>query len=276
MPSKSKAQQRFMGLVHAYKKGEVPTSKVSKSVKDAAKSMSKKDTEKYASTKHKGLPNKVKKEMLKKLREMIRLELETCGYTHSVTGRKLKSPGGTGPEDRDLKESVDPKVKKQASALLKRYTNNWKKLEKETEMLMKFAKKNKATEMVMNFEEVLKKLKGSVWDNVRYQTEKPMDDYFYESVNKSKDENDYLKNQALTQEEVTKSKGVEKIFDIQKNGYGKLGGRTLDSLSAGLFTQLYDKASDPIKEKMNKLNEKRLYIVIGNMWKKFGKNVSLR
>ena len=67
MPSKSKAQQRFMGLVHAYKKGEVPTSKVSKSVKDAAKSMSKKDTEKYASTKHKGLPNKVKKEMLKKI-----------------------------------------------------------------------------------------------------------------------------------------------------------------------------------------------------------------
>tara|TARA_R110002020_G_scaffold65099_3_gene172122 strand:- start:688 stop:1281 length:594 start_codon:yes stop_codon:yes gene_type:complete len=197
MPSKSKAQQRFMGLVHAYKKGEVPTSKVSKSVKDAAKSMSKKDTEKYASTKHKGLPNKVKKEMLKKLREMIRLELETCGYTHSVTGRKLKSPGGTGPEDRDLKES-------------------------------------------------------------------------------NKDENDYLKNQALTQEEVTKSKGVQKIFDIQKNGYGKLGGRTLDSLSAGLFTQLYDKASDPIKEKMNKLNEKKLYIVIGNMWKKFGKNVSLR
>ena len=77
-------------------------------------------------------------------------------------------------------------------------------------------------------------------------------------------------------EEIAKGKGVQKIFDIQKNGYGKLGGRTLDSLSAGLFTQLYDKASDPIKEKMNKLNEKKLYIVIGNMWKKFGKNVSLR
>ena len=52
-----------MGLVHAYKKGDVPASKVSKSVKDAAKSMSKKDTEKYASTKHKGLPNKVKQEI---------------------------------------------------------------------------------------------------------------------------------------------------------------------------------------------------------------------
>ena len=37
MPSTSKSQQRFMGLVHAYKKGEVPASKVSKAVKDAAK-----------------------------------------------------------------------------------------------------------------------------------------------------------------------------------------------------------------------------------------------
>ena len=76
-------------------------------------------------------------------------------------------------------------------------------------------------------------------------------------------------------EEVTKGKGVQKIFDIHKNGYGKLGGRMVDSLSAGLFVQLYDKAPDNIKEKMNKMNEKRLYIVIGKMWDKFGKNVRL-
>ena len=62
MPSVSKAQQRFMGLVHAYKKGEVPASKVSKAVKDAAKSMKKKSTKKFAKTKHKGLPNKVRSE----------------------------------------------------------------------------------------------------------------------------------------------------------------------------------------------------------------------
>ena len=66
MPSKSKAQQRFMGLVHAYKKGEVKGSEVSKAVKDAAKSMKKKSTKDFASTKHKGLPNKVKKEDLMK------------------------------------------------------------------------------------------------------------------------------------------------------------------------------------------------------------------
>ena len=48
-----------MGLVHAYKKGEVPASKVSKAVKDAAKSMSKKSVKKYAKTKHDDLPKKV-------------------------------------------------------------------------------------------------------------------------------------------------------------------------------------------------------------------------
>jgi len=62
VPSVSKAQQRFMGLVHAYKKGEVPASQVSQAVKDAAKSMKKKSTKKMASTKHKGLPNKVRSE----------------------------------------------------------------------------------------------------------------------------------------------------------------------------------------------------------------------
>jgi len=77
-------------------------------------------------------------------------------------------------------------------------------------------------------------------------------------------------------ESIAKGKGVQKIFDIQKNGYGKLGGRMVDQLSAGLFTQLYDKAPDNIKEKMNKMNEKRLYIVIGKMWDKFGKNVRLK
>ena len=48
-----------MGLVHAYKKGEVPASKVSKAVKDAAKSMSDKSVKKYAKTKHDDLPRKV-------------------------------------------------------------------------------------------------------------------------------------------------------------------------------------------------------------------------
>ena len=65
MPATSKKQQKFMGLVRALQKGKVSPSKVSKKVKDVAKDMKPKDVKKYASTKHKGLPNKVKSEAKK-------------------------------------------------------------------------------------------------------------------------------------------------------------------------------------------------------------------
>ena len=108
MPSKSKAQQRFMGLVHAFNKGDVKGSEVSKKVKDVAKGMKKSDVNKYASRKHKGKPEKVKKEAIDKIREMIRMELEGCGYVMSAKNPsyKLKSPGGTGEEDKKLKEKI--------------------------------------------------------------------------------------------------------------------------------------------------------------------------
>ena len=62
MPSVSKKQQKFMGIVRAIQKGDAPASKFSKKSIDAAKSMKGKDVKKYASTKHKGLPTKVKSE----------------------------------------------------------------------------------------------------------------------------------------------------------------------------------------------------------------------
>jgi hypothetical protein len=54
----SKKQQKFMGMVHATQKGEKAPSK---EVAKVAKSMPKKEAEKFASTKHKGLPEKVGK-----------------------------------------------------------------------------------------------------------------------------------------------------------------------------------------------------------------------
>ncbi len=58
MPAKSKAQQRFMGMVHKCQKdGECE----SPEIKKTAKSMKKKDADDFASTKHKGLPEKKKK-----------------------------------------------------------------------------------------------------------------------------------------------------------------------------------------------------------------------
>jgi hypothetical protein len=54
----SKKQQRFMGMVSAAKKGEKPASK---EVAKVAKTMKKSDAEDFASTKHKGLPEKAAK-----------------------------------------------------------------------------------------------------------------------------------------------------------------------------------------------------------------------
>jgi len=53
----SKAQQKFMGMVHATQKGEKAPSK---EVAKVAKDMGKKDAKDFASTKHKGLPQHVK------------------------------------------------------------------------------------------------------------------------------------------------------------------------------------------------------------------------
>jgi hypothetical protein len=56
MPAVSKAQQRFMGMVYATKKGDMtnPSPEVAK----AAASMKKSDAKDFASTKHKKLPEK--------------------------------------------------------------------------------------------------------------------------------------------------------------------------------------------------------------------------
>ena len=58
MPAVSKAQQRLLGMVHACQKGEKCSSK---KVKEIAKSMKPQDTEDFAATKHKNLPERKKK-----------------------------------------------------------------------------------------------------------------------------------------------------------------------------------------------------------------------
>jgi hypothetical protein len=68
MPSVSQQQQKLFGLALAVKRGEVPRSEASQDILDIVDSMSEKDIEDFASTKHAGLPKKVEE----KLREMVR------------------------------------------------------------------------------------------------------------------------------------------------------------------------------------------------------------
>ena len=103
MPASSKQQQKFMGMVHALKKGDIKPSDVSQSVKDAAKSMSKKDAKDFASTPHKGLPKKVKQEILKKLKEYAN---KMAGNKHGGSGSYGYAPQ-KGLRDDDGYDNVD-------------------------------------------------------------------------------------------------------------------------------------------------------------------------
>ena len=93
MPAQSKAQQKFMGMVHALKKGDMKPSDASKDVKDAAKSMSKKDAEDFASTKHKGLPRKIKQEIARRLRDEGKLAGTMVG-SYAIPSKAKKRKHG--------------------------------------------------------------------------------------------------------------------------------------------------------------------------------------
>jgi hypothetical protein len=91
MPASSKAQQRFFGVVKAMQKGDKAKEGEAGKI---AKRMSKKDVDKYAKTKHKGLPSKVKKEQRVRelIRKMVREELsEAAKRDYKAEYKKFQS-----------------------------------------------------------------------------------------------------------------------------------------------------------------------------------------
>jgi len=99
MPSKSKQQQKFFGVVKAMQSGDIPKKGEAGKV---AKDMSKKEVDKYASTKHKGLPKKVKKETMKisDIKKMVDEEVQNVlENLNDPTLKKLRTlaPGTEFP-----------------------------------------------------------------------------------------------------------------------------------------------------------------------------------
>ena len=143
MPAVSKQQRKFMGLVHAVQKGEVPASKVSKSARDAAKQIKKKDVEDFASTDEKGLPKKKQKEAyevdvdkllknpkIKKIMQRLAIKksqskegaLKILNYfaanPHALSALKKVAFGESVKEERDYKDEYK---KFQSSTKSKKY-----------------------------------------------------------------------------------------------------------------------------------------------------------
>ena len=109
MPAQSKAQQRFMGMVHSAQRGDMenPSPEVSK----AADSMSDKDAKDFASTSHKGLPDK-KTEQLNKIREIVRKMVRERMIDEMNTTGNIE--GYNTPFAFSGKDSEKKKAKRQA------------------------------------------------------------------------------------------------------------------------------------------------------------------
>jgi hypothetical protein len=87
MPASSKQQQKFMGIVHAIQKGDIESSDVSPEAQKVAQDMNPSDVKDFAATSHKGLPKRVKHEILKKLKE----------YAMTLPGHHAKSAAPMEP-----------------------------------------------------------------------------------------------------------------------------------------------------------------------------------
>lgn len=104
MPALSQQQQKIMGLALAYKRGKVPASDVSKSVKNLASSMSEKELEKFASTKHKGLPKKVGETKTTMTREEINKLVSDA--VQEVMNEKLNTKVLTSEQKQQYIEAI--------------------------------------------------------------------------------------------------------------------------------------------------------------------------
>ena len=112
MPAVSKAQQRFMGMVHAVQKGDMEAP--SKEVEKAADSMTKKDAKDYASTSHKGLPNKkenmnITRQRLKELvKEVMTEESEYQAFFQKALDKAGKDINSmSDDEKKDFFNKID-------------------------------------------------------------------------------------------------------------------------------------------------------------------------
>jgi len=134
MPAVSKAQQRFMGMVYATKKGDMtnPSPEVAK----AAASMKKSDAKDFASTKHKKLPEK---KVAKEATDFSQRDkvMKKAKPLHKHLFKNLHK----GDRKGDVNERIDYADSKQ----MKKYADE-KKKHKEQDKRMKFGKFYKRAE----------------------------------------------------------------------------------------------------------------------------------
>ena len=131
MPAVSKAQQKFMGMVHAAQKGDMENP--SPEVEKAADSMSDKDAKDFASTSHKGLPDRIKEMVLAELRSVKAIQTDYAKVLDSMEKslEAYKKSKGTPAEKQHIQQlkTLTAQKKKLAAELNDKVSDMYKDAE---------------------------------------------------------------------------------------------------------------------------------------------------
>ena len=131
MPAVSKAQQKFMGMVHAAQKGDMenPSPEVAK----AADSMSDTDAKDFASTSHKGLPDRIKEIVLSELRSVRAIQTDYSNVVDDIQKHLelYKKSKGTPEEKKHIAhlKTLNDKKKKLSAELNDKVSDMYKDAE---------------------------------------------------------------------------------------------------------------------------------------------------
>ena len=147
MPSVSKKQQKFMGIVRSIQKGEQPAGKFSKDAQDAAKKMKKSSVKKYAKTKHDDLPTKKLKEGAYKSATKNELAQYIINLNNMLAVAKSKKMTNhikfIQQDIKDVKKALSKKKNESVNEAERDYKDEYKKFQSSTKSKKYRAELNK-------------------------------------------------------------------------------------------------------------------------------------
>ena len=266
MPAASKQQQKFMGIVRAIQKGDVPASKFSKAAQKAAKSMSKGSVKKYAATKHDDLPKKVK-EMYESMLNENPAVIATAARMAIQNKQGKKVSVNTARQSSYA--SKDPSAHKKAKSIFQRIKDKFSKKKDDK------PKKQSAPTTAADFRRLRKEIIDEAVYKFKGMTATNMDEldamlsragikgtpdfnkmtYTVDSYSAKLDKIMKKKGGKKIKESVNEANNIDKIKDIvKKKSYKRIGGVIVDMQTANAIMKVHKALTGANKKKYEKLS----------------------
>ena len=262
MPAASKQQQKFMGIVRAIQKGDVPASKFSKAAQKAAKSMKKGSVKKYAATKHDDLPKKVKEMYESTLNENPAVIATAARMAiQNKQGKKVS----VNTARQSSYASKDPSAHKKAKSIFQRIKDKFSK--KKDDKPKKQSAPTTAADFRRMRKEAVYKFKGMTATNmdeldamlsragVKGKPDFNKMTYTVDSDSVKLDKIMKKKGGKKIKESVNEANNIDKIKDIvKKKQFKRIGGVIIDMQTANAIMKVHKALTGANKKKYEKLS----------------------